>query len=212
MSSMESRLKSKKKKPQSSAGATSQGGRWPQRGRWPQGIQTQWKIKQTTSSTAWHLLQDVGREKQHKAQDCKAVDATCRGCGKKGHYEKVCLQGKCSAHSLETPQTTSAGAGASEPLYFNDEGQPVYTYMVSVPHANKHLIRFPVTIEPMALRRKGTNADSSLSTPSVLLKADTGGRHQPNEQEGPSISSLTAKCWSLHPSGWRIMEIQQWKC
>ena len=27
-----------------------------------------------------------------------------------------------------------------------------------------------------------------------------------------SISSLTAKCWSLHPSGWRIMEIQQWKC
>ena len=26
----------------------------------------------------------------------------------------------------------------------------------------------------MALRRKGTHADSSLSTPSVLLKADTG--------------------------------------
>ena len=102
------------------------------------------------------------------------MDATCRGCGKKGHYKKVCLQGKCSAHSLETPQTTSAGAGASEPLYFNDEGQPVYTYMVSVPHANKHLIRFPVTIEPMALRRKGTHMDSSLSTPSVLLKADTG--------------------------------------
>ena len=46
--------------------------------------------------------------------------------------------------------------------------------MVSVPHANKHLIRFPVTIEPMALRRKGTLVDSSLSTPSVLLKADTG--------------------------------------
>ena len=102
------------------------------------------------------------------------MDATCRGCGKKGHYEKVCLQGKHSAHSLETPQTTSAGAGASEPLYFNDEGQPVYTYMVSVPHANKHLIRFPIAIEPMALRRKGTHVDSSLSTPSVLLKADTG--------------------------------------
>ena len=69
---------------------------------------------------------------------------------------------------------TSAQAGASESLYFNDEGQPVYTYMVSVPHANKHLIRFPVTIEPMALRRKGTHVDSSLFTPSVLLKADTG--------------------------------------
>ena len=60
------------------------------------------------------------------------------------------------------------------PLYFNDEGQPVYTYMVSVPYANKHLIRFPITIEPMALRRKGTHTDSSLPTPSVLLKVDTG--------------------------------------
>ena len=102
------------------------------------------------------------------------MDTTCRGCGKKGHYKKVCLQGKHSAHSLETPQTTSAGPGASEPLYFNNEGQPVYTYMVSVPHTNKHLIRFPITIEPTALRRKGTHTDSSLSTPSVLLKADTG--------------------------------------
>ena len=46
--------------------------------------------------------------------------------------------------------------------------------MVSVPHANKHLIKFPVALEPTALRRKGTNVDSSLSTPSVLLKADTG--------------------------------------
>ena len=46
--------------------------------------------------------------------------------------------------------------------------------MVSVPHANKHLIRFPITIEPISLRRKGTHTDSSLSTPSVLLKADTG--------------------------------------
>ena len=81
---------------------------------------------------------------------------------------------KCSAHSLKT-QANLAGARASEPLYFNDEGQPVYTYMVSVPHVNKHLIKFPVTLEPTALRRKGTNADSSPSTPStVLLKADTG--------------------------------------
>ena len=69
---------------------------------------------------------------------------------------------------------TSAGTGASEPLYFNDEGQPVYAYMVSVPHANKHLIRFPITLEPMSLRRKGMHMDSSLSTPHVLLKADTG--------------------------------------
>ena len=42
--------------------------------------------------------------------------------------------------------------------------------MVSVPHANKHLIKFPVALEPTTL--KGNNTDSPQST--VLLKADTG--------------------------------------
>ena len=113
-----------KKKPQSSAGVTGQG-QVVTKGRWPQGIQ--WQITQMTSSPP-DTCYRCGKGKHRKAQDCKAVDATCRGCGKKGHYEKVCLQGKQSAHSLETPQTTSAGAGASEPLYFNDEGQPVYLH------------------------------------------------------------------------------------
>ena len=98
------------------------------------------------------------------------------GCGKKD--KDITKRFACRVNALhtllETPQMTSAGAAASEPLYFNDEGQPVYTYMVSVPHANKHLIRFPITIEPTTLRRKGTHTDSSLSTSSVLLKADTG--------------------------------------
>ena len=162
-----------KKKPQSNAGVTGQGtgshkGAGGHRGSKLSGKSS--KQPPLPPDTCYRC----GKGRHPKAQDCKAVDATCRGCGKKGHYKKVCLQGKHSAHSLETPQTTSAGAGASEPLYFNDEGKPVYTYMVSVPHANNHLIKFPVALEPTALRRKGTNADSSLSTPSVLLKADTG--------------------------------------
>ena len=161
----------KGKKPQSSAVASGQGagshntGAGSHRGSRPSG-----KFNKRPP-----LLPDTcyrcGKGRHQKAQDCKAVDATCRGCGKKGHYEKVCLKGKCSAHSLETPRANSAGAGAGEPLHFNDEGQPVYTYMVSVPHANvnKHLIKFPVALEPTTL--KGNNEDSPQS---VLLKADTG--------------------------------------
>ena len=42
--------------------------------------------------------------------------------------------------------------------------------MVSVPHVNKHLIKFPVALEPTIL--KGNNVDSPQST--MLLKADTG--------------------------------------
>ena len=112
---------------------------------------------------------DVGKGRHQKVQDCKAVDAVCRGCGKKGHFEKVCLKGKHSTHSLEVPQasnTSTTGAGTSEPLYFDDGGQPVYTYMVSVPHVNKHLIKFPIALDYSTLR-EGTK----WNIPQVLLAA-----------------------------------------
>ena len=186
--------KSKKKKTQSSAGATGHGagghktGAGSHRGSRPSGKFN--KRPPLPPDTCYRC----GKGRHQKAQDCKAVDTTWRGCGKKGHYEKVCLQGKCSAHSLKT-QANSAGAGASEPLYFNDEGQPVYTYMVSVPHANKHLIKFPVALDPTTL--KGNNMDSPPSTPStVLLKADTGA--DVNLMNGKNIS----------PTLWRQQSVE----
>ena len=124
------------------------------------------------------FLQDTcyrcGKGRHQKVQDCKAVDTMCRGRGKKGHFEKVCLKGKHSTHSLEVPQasTSTAGVGASEPLYFNDEGQPVYTHMVSVPHVNKYLIKFPIALDYLTLRGRNKMENSTSST--VLLKADTG--------------------------------------
>ena len=159
--------KSKKKKPQSGAGASGQGAGGHNAGADHRGSRPGGKFNKRLPLPP-DTCYKCGKGRHQKAQDCKAVDATCRGCGKKGHYEKVCLKGKHSAHSLETPQANSAGAGES--LYFNDEGQPVYTYMVSVPHVNKHLIKFPVALEPTTL--KGNNTDSPQST--VLLKADTG--------------------------------------
>ena len=115
-----------------------------------------------------------GKGRHQKTQDCKALDAVCRGCGKKGHFEKVCLKAKHSTHSLEVPQasTSSAGAGAGEPLYFDDDGQPVFTHMVSVPHANKHLIKFPIALDHTTLRSQIGNSTTPPQT--VLLKADTG--------------------------------------
>ena len=73
----------KGKKPQSGAGAGSH------RGSKPSG-------KGKKSPFLPDTCYRCGKGRHQKAQDCKAVDTTCRGCGKKGHFEKVCLKGKCS--------------------------------------------------------------------------------------------------------------------
>ena len=115
-----------------------------------------------------------GKGRHQNTQDCKALDAVCRGCGKKGHFEKVYLKAKHSTLSLEVPQasTSSAGAGAGEPLYFDNDGQPVFTHMVSVLHANRHLIKFPIALDYTTLRSQIGN--STTPPQMVLLKADTG--------------------------------------
>ena len=85
--------------------------------------------------------------------------------------------------TLEVPQastsTAGAGAGAGEPIYIDDGGQPVYTYMVSVPHMNKHLIKFPIALDYLTLRGRNKMEYSTSSTghsdcSTMLLKADTG--------------------------------------
>ena len=122
-----------------------------------------------------------GKGKHQKEQDCRALDMVCRDCGKKGHFEKVCLKAKHSTHSLEVPQasTRTTGAEAGEPPYFDDDGQPVFTHMVSVLHVSKHLIKFPIALDYMTLRDRNKMENSTDSTgctkcSTVLLKADTG--------------------------------------
>ena len=106
-----------KKSTQSSAGASSQrGDRGHGMSSKPSGKGKKLPFPQDTCYRS-------GKGRHQKVQDCKALDATCRDCGKKGHFEKVCLK-KHSTHSPEVPQasTSTAGAGASEPLYFDDAG------------------------------------------------------------------------------------------
>ena len=123
-----------------------------------------------------------GKGRHQKDTECKALEAVCQGCNKKGHFEKVCLSAKHSTHSLEVPQASTSATGAGEPLYFDDQGQPVFnTHMVSVLHSNKHLIKFPISLDYRTLRSRGSRNKMENSTDStgcskcstILLKADT---------------------------------------
>ena len=170
--------KSKKKKPQSNAGATAQGAgshkeTGGHRGPRPSGKPN--KRPPLLPDTCYRCGKGE-TPKRHRT--ARLWTPLAEGVERKGHYEKVCLQGKCSAHSLET--TTGFQTGGPQPMnpYISmmRDSQSTLTWSVVPPCKTKHLIKFPVALEPTALRRKGTNADSSpsTSTPSVLLKADTG--------------------------------------
>ena len=75
-----------------------------------------------------HICWRYGKGRHQKGQPCKAVEAVCRNCSIKGHYEKVCMKGK-STHLVNIPKASTSSTN-SEPDYFNEHGDPVYAHMV----------------------------------------------------------------------------------
>ena len=161
--------KSKKGKKSTQSGAS--GGSY----RGNRGHGTSFKLVEKARSFHSHkmLATDVAKADSRKHRTAK-LWMWCADVVEKRVTLRKSLKAKCSTHSLEVPQasTNSAGAGASETLYFDDDGQPVFAHMVSVPHANKYLIRFPIALDHTTLRSQIGN--STTPPQMVLLKADTG--------------------------------------
>ena len=129
--------KSKKKKPQSSARGDRPRGKAVTKGQ----VATGDPVANHTNDLLSHLTPatDMGRGNIARHRTARLWTLLAEGVAKGDITKRFACKGKHSAHSLETPQMTLAGAGASEPLYFNDEGQPVYAYMVSVPPCKQTL-------------------------------------------------------------------------
>lgn len=78
-----------------------------------------------------------GRGKHQDGQKCPAYNETCRGCGIKGHFHKVCLKSKkASTHAVET---------SKEPDYFDEHGNGIFVGMVQGRNTSKResFIKFP---------------------------------------------------------------------
>ena len=111
-----------------------------------------------------------GKGRHQKGQPCKALETVCRNCSIKGHYEKVCMKGKCSTHLVNVPEASNSSA--SDPDYYIEHGDPVYAHMVNVQDNEcKHLVQFLTSTESEKVRN---SVESSNNCPTVLLKADTG--------------------------------------
>ena len=52
-----------------------------------------------------------GKGKHQKGQPCKALEAVCRNCSIKGHFEEVCMKGKCSTHLVNVPEASNSFTG-----------------------------------------------------------------------------------------------------
>ena len=173
-----------------------------------------------------------GKEATKKAQDCKAVDTTCRGCGKKGHYEKVCLKGEM-LHTLSESSTGQLcrGRGQWNPFTSMMRDNQCTLIMVSVPHVNKHLIKFPIALDyygGLTYRAQTVysyGAESMENTEHGIQSTDGvfhmahfstdcvaqgrhRGRHQISWTDKHSINSLEKpkEYCNLHLSRWKTME------
>ena len=140
-----------------------------------------------------------GKGRHQKGQPCKAVEAVCRKCSIKGHYEKVCMKGK-STHLVNVPKASTSSTN-SEPDYFNEHGDPVYAHMVHVKEINreKHLIQFPISVD---LEKVRNLMDHSTKCPTILLKADTGA--DVNLMNSNTFDTLIKERTILQPSSLRM--------
>ena len=147
------------------------------------------------------LLTDIcwicGKGRHQKGQPCKAVEAVCRNCSIKGHYEKVCMKGKHSTHLVNIPEASTS----SEPDYFNKHGDPVYAHMVNVKEINhkKHLIQFPISTD---LEKVRNSVEGSTNCPTVLLKADISA--DVNLMNAKTFDSIFQDRTVLQPSSLRM--------
>ena len=128
--------KSKKKKPQSSAGATSQGasrhkGAGGHRGSRPGGKPN--KRPPLLSDTCYRC----GKGRHQKAQDCKAVDATCRGCERKDIMRKFAYK-ENALHTLwRHHRPIQQGLGPVNPyISMMRDNQSTLTWSVSPMQTN----------------------------------------------------------------------------
>ena len=110
-----------------------------------------------------------GKGRHQKGEPCKAVEAVCRNCSIKGHFEKVCVKGKHSTHLVNIPEASTSST--SDPDYYNEYGDPVYAHMANVQDSKcKHLIQFLISTELEKVRNLVESSNKCLT---VLLKADT---------------------------------------
>ena len=79
-----------------------------------------------------------GKGRHQKGQMCKALEAVCRNCSIKGHFEKVCMKGKCSTHLVNVPEASNSSTGKTD--YYNEHGDPfMLTWSVSMTKRNANI-------------------------------------------------------------------------
>ena len=177
----------------------------------PQGIQ--WQTTQMTSSPTWHLLQMWEGENITRHRTARLWTLLAEGVAKKGHYEKGLPTGQNTLHTLWRHHRWLQQALGPVNLYITTmrDNQFTLTWLVS-PHANKHLIRFPIMIEPMSLRRKGHTHGFFSSYTFCIAQGRYSSRCQPDQQEDfrSTLWQQSVEAYT-HQDG-ELWKIRQSKC
>ena len=132
-------------------------------------------VENSTKGLLYHLTPatdvEMGDSKRHRTARLWMLLA--EGVAGKDIMRRFACKGN-ALHTLSRHRPIQQGLEPVNPyISMMRDSQSTLTWSVSpMLNVNKHLIKFPVALEPTSLKTKGNNADSPQST--VLLKADTG--------------------------------------
>ena len=202
MSSMKNPPKSKKgKKPQSGAGGKAAQGAGSHKG-----LQGPRSGKRQQKDLHYHqtLATDVGKAETPKGTGLQNCGSNVQeGVERKDTMRRFALKGEM-LHTLSRSSTgqlcMGAGAQVTPPLFQWWGTTSEHLYGQCPPLQTKHLIKFPIALEPTTLRSNKNNVSSPQSTQSVLLKADTRGWCEPYEQKNfrPTLWRSQRSAATLH--------------
>ncbi|KAJ8046478.1 hypothetical protein HOLleu_05158 [Holothuria leucospilota] len=124
------------------------------------------------------------------SRDCKAVDAVCRGCNKKGHFEKMCRQRKVRAIGENLPTAAPTNHPAVSPSFNQADNEPQVLQTVNnVEHDTK--VRPNVSC---ILNFNGADIPVVVDTASdvTLMNIDTFDLYFVREALQPCTTSITS--------------------
>ena len=157
-----------------------------------------------------------GKGTHQKDQKCPASDATCRHCGRKGHYEVICQQKLRQGNKGGNPWKSSSGGNPKKVHSLEAQGQPQGQSSDEFIDETGRSVYQQHMLRNTSNRNTSTMVEMSVGThlrdlhSKLQLKCDTGADLSVINED--TYRSISITClYNLPECCWKLMEMLEYK-